>query len=436
MNQKFKTYKLAVLILTACGHLVSARADTNQVAGRLDPSFVNANVNGGAAFTQQPDGRWVVSGGSLYISSPFSSPSIVRFNDDGTLDTNAFTPVPSIKINGHVLLADGRILVMGSFTAIGGVTTRNLAVLQTNGLPDASFAVNNLADNNLPQALTRVPDGSGAYVGFNKGALLQINQDGTTNAAFQPALDTSDFYALAVQSSGKLLVVKGGNIFRLNPNGSRDNTYTETSFATTKPRIALAPDDSLYVAGATSLVNSNQFHTLIHLLPDGGVDPAFHYALDGVAVNDLTIACIALQPDGKLLVNIAGRTLSRVLPTGAVDTNFTSYAYCTALACDRLGRILGTGNYLQTSPTVISRAGVFRLYNDVNPTTPATPTLSFQLATDAAPGLIFPDWPAGYVLQHTYSLTPPDWQNYATNPPVTIPLAQPGEFFRLAPTNH
>lgn len=433
MNQKFKIHKLAILILAAGWLAISAVADTNQVAGRLDPSFVNANVNGGDCFTLQANGKWVVSAGSLYISSPFSSPSIVRFNEDGTLDTNTFTPVPNIKINGHVLLADGRIFVMGSFTAINGLTTRNLAVLQTNGLPDPSFAVNNLAVNNLPQVLARVPDGSGAYVGFNKGALLQINPDGTTNAAFQTALDTSDFYALAVQSSGKLLVVQGGNIFRLNSNGSRDNTYTETSFATTRPRIALAPDDSLYVAGTTSLVNSNEFHTLIHLLPDGGMDPAFHYALDGVAINDLTIACIALQSDGKLLVNIAGRTLSRVLPTGAVDTNFTGYAYCTAVACDAQGRILGTGTYFQTSPTVIGRSGVFRMFNDVATVTPTAPVLHYDLAADDAPGLLFSDWPAGYVLQHTYSLTPPDWQDYATNPPVNIPIAQPGEFFRLAP---
>jgi hypothetical protein len=341
--------------------------------------------------------------------------------------------VPNIKINGHCLLSDGRILAMGSFTAIDGLTTRNLAIFQTNGMVDTSFAINNLAGNNLPQAMTRVPDGSGAYVGFNKGALLQVNADGTTNAMFQAALDTSDFYALAVQSSGKLLVVKGGFIFRLNSNGSRDNSYTETAFATTKPRIALAEDDSLYVGGATSKVNSNEFHTLIHLLPNGGVDPAFHYARDGVAINDLTISCVAVQPDGKLLVNIAGQRLSRVLTTGALDTNFTSYAYCSAMTCDPQGKILGTGSYFQTSPTVISRAGVFRLFNDVPGAGSQSPLLHFNPTANGVPGLTFSNWPAGYVLQHAYSLTSPVWQNYATNPPVTIPATVPGEFFRLAP---
>lgn len=435
MYQNLRTLRLATALAFASAWLAFTTGVQAQTAGRLDSSFTNANVNGGDSFTLQSNGQWVVSGGSVYISSPFSSPGIVRFNDDGTLDA-AFTPVPNIKINGHVLLADGRIFLMGSFTSIGPVTTRNLAVLQTNDLPDPSFAVNNLAGNNLPQALARVPDGSGAYVAFNKGTLLQVNADGTTNALFQAALDTSDFYALAVQSSGKLLVVQGGRIFRLEANGARDNSYTETVFATTKPRIALAPDDSLYVAGATSQVNSNEFHTLIHLLPNGGVDPAFHYAHDGVAINDFTIACIALQPDGKLLVNVAGQTLSRVLATGAMDPSFTSYAYCTALKCAPDGRILGTGNYFQITPTVVSRVGVFRLANDVTSGPPAPLALPFAFTATGTPGLTFSNWPVGYVLQHATSLTSPAWENYATNPPVTVPLALPGEYFRLAPSGN
>jgi hypothetical protein len=54
----------------------------------------------------------------------------------------------------------------------------------------------------------------------------------------------------------------------------------------------------------------------------------------------------------------------------------------------------------------------------------------FQIGAD---GMTIPSWPAGYVLQRTLTLTPPSWETIATQPPVTIPFAEPGEFFQLVP---
>ena len=47
--------------------------------------------------------------------------------------------------------------------------------------------------------------------------------------------------------------------------------------------------------------------------------------------------------------------------------------------------------------------------------------------------MTIPTWPAGYVLQRTFTLIPPTWETIATQPPVTIPFAAPGEFFQLVP---
>jgi len=58
------------------------------------------------------------------------------------------------------------------------------------------------------------------------------------------------------------------------------------------------------------------------------------------------------------------------------------------------------------------------------------PALTFTPPAPGATSLDF-SWPAGYVLQRATSLLPPDWTDYATVPPVTIPMAKPGEFFRL-----
>ena len=62
--------------------------------------------------------------------------------------------------------------------------------------------------------------------------------------------------------------------------------------------------------------------------------------------------------------------------------------------------------------------------------TPELPSLHFTLPAPGASTLDF-TWPTGHVLQRATSLAPPNWSDYATTPPVSIPMSKPGEFFRL-----
>ena len=42
-------------------------------------------------------------------------------------------------------------------------------------------------------------------------------------------------------------------------------------------------------------------------------------------------------------------------------------------------------------------------------------------------------WPAGHKLQRATRLSPPDWADFAADPPLAVPFAGPGEFFRAVP---
>lgn len=42
-------------------------------------------------------------------------------------------------------------------------------------------------------------------------------------------------------------------------------------------------------------------------------------------------------------------------------------------------------------------------------------------------------WSSGYKLQRATELSPPNWADFATDSPITIPFAGPGEFFRVVP---
>jgi hypothetical protein len=59
------------------------------------------------------------------------------------------------------------------------------------------------------------------------------------------------------------------------------------------------------------------------------------------------------------------------------------------------------------------------------------PYLQYGVATDDGRSLEFPSWPAGFVLQHATTLSPPDWTNYALVPPARFQMATGAAFFRL-----
>ena len=207
------------------------------------------------ALAVQADGKILIGGlftGLLTADQGMPNRSrLGRLNSDGTLDA-AFNPGTDGVVYAIAVQADGKILVGGSFTRLGGggsgTTARSgIGRINADGSLDAAF---DPGVNGTVLTLATQPDG-GILVGGNftrlgggrmgtatRNYIGRLNADGTLDATFDPGANGC-VAALALQKDGKILV--GGNftalggggtggtarsyIGRLHPDGSLDSDY-------------------------------------------------------------------------------------------------------------------------------------------------------------------------------------------------------------------
>jgi len=130
--------------------------------------------------------------------------------------------------------------------------------------------------------------------------------------------------------------------------------------------MAVQPDGKIVVAGGAGLApeGGREFGAVVRYLPDGRLDRSFDG--DGVVLlrQQRPFTAVALQENGRILVAspIGGRAgLTRLLPSGALDTSFGEGGYLyggastsffpTSLAVGKSGRIFvgGMTGYPQDS---------------------------------------------------------------------------------------
>jgi uncharacterized delta-60 repeat protein len=220
-----------ILIL---GHFPSVNAVPRDGIARLnqdgsldesfDPPFLGEPLLHTVAF--DPHGRLLI-GGSLFRSrNGLTGNSVARLNPNGSLDDSFKDP----RVAGYfptatsvVVQEDGKILIGGTFTSVGGRSRRGIARLNPDGSPDASFN---------PGSGVSGPSGS------------------------EPAWE---FIHFALQPAGKILVAGGRfdtfngvprrNIVRLNPDGSVDMTFVPGNAPGMAYGMILQPDGKVLLAG-------------------------------------------------------------------------------------------------------------------------------------------------------------------------------------------
>src|SRR5438067_10693784 len=122
----------AALLLFSIAVLLAGGATA--VRGRSALDGFDPNANGTVvAVVVQPDGKILIGGGFSTLSpnggAAVTRNRIARLNPDGTLDT-AFNANANGDVNAIALQADGKILVGGFFTRIGGQTRNRIARLE------------------------------------------------------------------------------------------------------------------------------------------------------------------------------------------------------------------------------------------------------------------------------------------------------------------
>lgn len=201
--------------------------------GSRDTAF-NANLvaanlgfNVGQTITEQPDGKIILGAGE----------GMARVNSDGTRD-QAFTDalgsgfanaVGKPTIYASELLPSGDIVAGGSFVSLNGTNAGRLVRLHSDGSLDAAFA-NNLGTgfNGTVSAVAPLADGSlvvgGSFTavnGIDAAGVAKLNADGTVNTAFANTLGAgfnNNVDDVVVTAEGAILVA--GDFDEINGTAS------------------------------------------------------------------------------------------------------------------------------------------------------------------------------------------------------------------------
>jgi uncharacterized delta-60 repeat protein len=270
-----------------------------------------------------------------------SAAGVTRLNVNGTLDATFRAPTSLTgTASSLTLLANGKLLAGGNFTNINGIQDRPLVLLNANGTTDATFQPL-LQSPGAISVVTRQADGK-LVVGGNFSEingqtirrLARVNTDGTLDATFAPgnALDTSVF-DLALQADGRVLAATTGAVRRYLTNGTPDNSFNAPSFGGSVTRLLLQPNGTILAGGSFSRAGGLSAPGFLRLLADGSRDNTFAPATSGQS-HFTIFQAFGLQPDGKLVV--AGRfipagsatsssisTIARLESSGSLDASFT-----------------------------------------------------------------------------------------------------------------
>ncbi|MBL9167276.1 MAG: immunoglobulin domain-containing protein [Verrucomicrobiales bacterium] len=308
-------------------------------------------------------------------SAPPVLPVLPGAVDPSTL---ANPPNPNDVVRVIRTLEDGKIMVVGQFTEIGGNNSWRLARLNADLSYDLTFQAGPGADGVI-YSLALQDDGmiliGGEFMTYNgvtRPRLARLNADGSLDESFRaddtlPAMDGA-IWSIAVQPDGQILIggdfnaVDGlsyGKLARLASTGELDTSFgTEgAGINGTVRSIVIRTPDLIYVGGSFSAYQNVSANNLIALDGAGGLNPVFETGFGPVG----QVNTLALQPDGRLLVggfferyvsrdgNKAVSHLVRVLPNGAMDPFFDPGKgpdqAITSIAIQPDGRLLVGGGF-------------------------------------------------------------------------------------------
>lgn len=341
---------------------------TNSISGQsLDPFNPNANLPVYQAH-KLPDGKILIAGNLTTIGG-FSTPYIARLNSDGTRDTTAVLPLVSSIVHQIIPLPDGKFVLTGGFDVVGGVQRLRIARLNADMTVDQSFNTGLTAPVGVGRGAL-LPDGKIVIgiSGSSTAGVFRLNTNGTIDNTFNPPETNATVISRVVYDShsNKLYVL--GNfttvnsstrrvLMRLNLNGSLDTSFQPVSLSggVLFQVIPLA-DGKVYVAGTTVNIGGDTGRNYVaRLNSDGSIDTSFASVTFGTGINGGIYGAIVL-PSGKLLIAGAFPTvngvdrmnLARLNQNGTLDTTFRNMVVgTTASSFNGPGYIddLGDGKY-------------------------------------------------------------------------------------------
>ncbi|MCW5552314.1 MAG: hypothetical protein KIS67_09095 [Verrucomicrobiae bacterium] len=349
------------------------------------------------AMVLSPDGKFYL-GGDFTVSQASTRLNLARFNADGTLDTKW---LPASVQDGAVLTlalqSDGKLVIGGEFTHVGGLSRSHIARLNSDGSLDLGFDPGFGFDDTVRVVLVQtngtifVGGDFNSFDGNVRSRVARLNEDGTLETDFDPNSISGKnpqgrVFSLAVQSDGKIVVGTTYNayrgttrdgIYRLSTNGTLDVTFAPPTFgfgSSGEVRDLVVQEDGKIIAvGRFSGYGSEIRSGVARLKTDASLDVTFNPDTDDIfdfyAVEDMEIL-----PNGQVLLvgegqGDGGRVgIALLNPSGTLDSVFNAgsgfppYGPAHAVAVQPDGKFLVAGRFLSYADTPVN--GVVRMTSD------------------------------------------------------------------------
>lgn len=286
--------------------------------GTKDSTFdLGTGINGKIyASIIQPDGK-IILGGSFTNYNGLNVGRVVRLNTDGTIDTSLDT---TIGVSGNIvynmaLQADGKIIIVGSFSKYNGVDANKVARILPNGNIDATF-ITGLGANATIEEVQLQADGkiilAGSFDSFNgfssASKIVRLHTNGSVDTNFDTGTSfNGTITALLVQEDGKILVGGAFTIYngfainrliRLNPEGSMDSDFILGSgFSNGSVSVIKKSSLGLIMVGGSfsGTYNGLDVNRLVLLETNGTLNPTFDI---GAGPATATVYALAETSDG------------------------------------------------------------------------------------------------------------------------------------------
>jgi uncharacterized delta-60 repeat protein len=231
---------------------------------------------------------------------------------------------------------DGKLLIGGSFDEVNGVRRPGIARLNVDGTLDGSF------QNGSSGAVSSIAVQSDGKVLIGRaGQITRLNSDGTLDTNFQVGLSEGvEVYSFRLQSDGRVVVGVGffdvnagyyrNGIVRLNADGTLDRAFQE---GLTGPgsvgwinSIAIQTEGKVLLGGNFETVNGVSRNRIARLNSDGTLDSAFQ---NEPGING-AVTSVAVQSDGKVIIaggfrsvtGVSRNNIARLNSDGTLDSAF------------------------------------------------------------------------------------------------------------------
>jgi len=188
--------------------------------------------------------------------------------------------------------------------------------------------------------------------------IFRLNPDGSNDPTFTPPSNIL-ILNFSLAHDGKILLFgrftnsvreDGDQLLRLLPNGSLDAAFSvQTDSPDIGASMAELPNGQIFLAGYFRKINGVEQSALARINSDGTLDRTFL-----LKTNAINARPILPQNDGSIVFNasfcggdVCWGSFLRALPDGSIDPTFQNipYAFMESLTADSHGRILVGGTF-------------------------------------------------------------------------------------------